>query len=86
LLLTLGIFSIALLLMILGAIAYCVIRKFFKYSNPLQKVADKIKKELMFSAPLRYLIASNIKITHQAFFYLFLLRNDPELSSFLATI
>jgi len=81
-LLAFGVFSLVLIALTVMTIAYKLLICF----NAKQWLIDQLRSQLVYSAWLRYMIVSNLKLTSQSLTYLLVLQYEPEMSSPLVTV
>ena len=70
--LSLGIFSIFLGFMILALLFYFVLKLLSMRFKCVNAIINKIKRKLFYSVWIRFLIESNLKMTHNCIFFLYI--------------
>ena len=70
--LSLGIFGIALSLLVFGVMFYAILKFFAERIRICHPIINFLRLKLFYSGWIRYLIASNLTMTHNCIFYLYI--------------
>ena len=70
--LSLGIFGIVMGVLILALVVYCMLKLLSMRFRCVNTLVEKLKKKLFYSVWIRYMIESNLKMTHNCIFFLFI--------------
>lgn len=79
--LSLGVFAVALIVLILMLAIYCFLKRSKSRNQHIAKLKELLYVKLFYQSWLRYLVESNLKITHQSIFYLYFATTVPSLFS-----
>ena len=68
--LSFGVYAFVFLLLGIAFLVYYLVKYLSKRSSKFRKIELYLKKKLFFSSAIRYMIESNLKITHNSLFFL----------------